>query len=153
VAGRLTRMLLPPLVLVVLLLWGAKPTRIAEAQTGGPITVREAVTGKAVSPGDAANNALRVNVVTGGTLPAAGTIYAGTLAATTTAAAIAGSQTITKVLVQSDPDNTEQVLCGNAATQVIQLGPGDGVSVEINNLNLVYCKTVAGTGTVAYFAR
>lgn len=82
----------------------------------------------------------------------ANSVTAGTLSATTTPAAI-GSGAIQKVLIQSDPDNTVDILCGNASTQPIQLSPGDGFSMDVTNLNLVSCKTVSGTGTVGYVAR
>lgn len=82
-----------------------------------------------------------------------GTINAGTLAATTTAAAVAANVPAVQVLVQNDPDNTVDILCGNATTQPIQMKPGDGLTMNVTNVNLIFCKTVSSTGTVAYVAR
>jgi hypothetical protein len=81
------------------------------------------------------------------------TIYDGSLTATTTASAIAGSQAITKVLIRSDPSNAVNVLCGNATTQNTILEPGDGLSLEITNLNLLFCKSASATASVSYIAR
>lgn len=81
-----------------------------------------------------------------------GALSAGTLAATTAAAAL-GTGAIVQVLVQNDPDNTVDVLCGSSAAQPIQLKPGDGLTLNVTNLNVVQCKTVSSTATVNYVAR
>lgn len=80
-------------------------------------------------------------------------IVAGTLSATTSAAALASSTAISKVAIQNRYDNTVDILCGNASAQPILLRPGEGMSLDINNLNLAFCKTASGTATVAYVAR
>lgn len=79
-------------------------------------------------------------------------VLSGSLAATTTAAAI-GAGAISKVVVQNDPDNAVDILCGNNLTQDVQLRPGDALSMEITNLNLLFCKSASGTADVRYIAR
>lgn len=82
-----------------------------------------------------------------------GTLSAGTLAATTTAAALAASTAIVEVLVQNDPASAVNVLCGSAGSQTIVLKPGDGLSLHVNNLNVVFCKSASATATVNYLGR
>jgi len=112
-------------------------------------------------PGDAGNG-LDVDVtriqgtvtVTGDVAaPGSATIYDGTLAATTTAAALGASQAWREVLIQSDPDNTANVFVGNATSQSIKLLPGGSVTIPAANRNLVYAKAASGTQTVNYLGR
>lgn len=79
-------------------------------------------------------------------------LFNGTLAATVTAAPIAASQEVTMVLVQNDPDNAVDVLCGGSSGQTIQIKPQQGITFHVTNLSLIQCKTVSGTGDVNYVA-
>lgn len=84
---------------------------------------------------------------------ASATLYAGTLTTSTTAAALAASQAVSEVLIQNDPDNTIDVLVGNAAAQPIQLKPGQSITIPVANLATVFVKSVSGTPTVNYLGR
>lgn len=90
--------------------------------------------------------------VSGGASGSSAALVPGTLAATVTAAAI-GTGAIVQVLIQNDPDNTVDMLCGSAVSQPIQMVPGDAMSLNVTTLDVVFCKTVSGTGTVNYVAR
>lgn len=79
---------------------------------------------------------------------AGGTPTAGTLAATTAAAALGASATTTLVLIQADPGNTPDVLVGDSSAQYIRLTPGQSVVLPVTNVALVYAKTSSSTGTV-----
>ena len=81
----------------------------------------------------------------------AAVVQAGTLAATTTAAALGASTVIGSVLVQNDA--AVDVLCGNATVQPFRLVPGAVFSMDVGNLNLIFCKIVSSTGNVNYVAR
>lgn len=54
------------------------------------------------------------------------------------------------VYVQNDPDNTVDILVGNQAAQIIQLAPGDGVWLGIDDPSKVYAKSVSGTANINY---
>lgn len=82
------------------------------------------------------------------------TLYAGTVALTSgSAVAIAASQAVSEVIVQNDPDNTVDILIGNASSQPIQLKPGQSMTIPISNLSSVYAKSVSGTPTLSYLGR
>jgi len=72
-----------------------------------------------------------------------------TLSLTTTAAALADIRCV-GVLLQSDPDNTDDILIGDTGAQTIQLTPGQSFSVDIKNTNKIFAKGVTGTPTLAY---
>ena len=75
-----------------------------------------------------------------------GPIQAGTTSTSTSAAAIVSSSTPCRaVVLQSDPDNTTDILIGDAASQVIQLTPGQSISLRVDNLNKVWADAVSGT--------
>lgn len=80
-------------------------------------------------------------------------LYGGTLAATTTAAAVGSDQRISEILVQNDPNNGVDILVGGSATQPIRLQPGQTLVLPVGNVNVVYAKTVSGTGTVNWLGR
>lgn len=84
---------------------------------------------------------------------ASDTLYAGALATSTSAAALAASQAVHEVIVQNDPDNTVDILVGNASAQPIQLKPGWSVTIPVSNLATVFVKSVSGTPTANYLGR
>lgn len=88
-----------------------------------------------------------------GTGDSSGTLYAGTLSTTTSAAALASTQAVREVLVQNDPDNSADVLVGNSSAQTIQLKPGQSMVIPVADLATVYVKSVSGTPTVNYLGR
>lgn len=80
--------------------------------------------------------------------------YAATITATTTAAAVGSSlQTLVEVLIQADPNNSNDVLLGNATTQCWRLEAGDTISWPIRNPALIYAKTESGTAVVNLVGR
>lgn len=81
------------------------------------------------------------------------TLYAGTLTTSTSAAALASSQSVREVLVQNDPDNSANVLIGNSSAQTIKLRPGQSVVIPVANLATVYAKSVSGTPVINYLGR
>lgn len=86
------------------------------------------------------------DLIDGGTTP-----VDGTLAATTTAAAL-GSRACRSVLVQNDPDNTVDILVGDATNQRFQVVPGSAVVIPCSNVSQVYAKTASATGNVNWIA-
>lgn len=88
---------------------------------------------------------------------ASSTVYDGTQNASGSAVALNSgtSQACSSVLVQNDPSNTtgNDVYVGNATSQSVRLQPGDTVTYTVNNVNLIYIKTVAGTPRVNWNAR
>lgn len=81
------------------------------------------------------------------------TLYDGTKALTTVAAAIAASQAIREAWVQADPANTVDVLVGSATSQSTRLRPGQPVVIPINDLAKIFAKSVTGTATINYLGR
>ena len=71
----------------------------------------------------------------------------------TTAAAIAGSQEVSELLIQADNSNTVSVFIGSDTAQFIELQAGASITIPANNLNLVYAKTATGTATINYLGR
>lgn len=84
-----------------------------------------------------------------------GRLVAGeTTGITTAAVAISTtSHAIREALIQSDPDNTTNVLVGNSIAQEVVLTPGQSITVPIISLELIYVKMASGTGTVNWLAR
>lgn len=80
-------------------------------------------------------------------------IVTGTQASTTTAAALTTTQASSEVLVQNDPDNTVDILIGDATSQVIQLAPGQSITIPINDPSEIQVKTVSGTATTNFILR
>jgi len=82
------------------------------------------------------------------------TLYDGTQTATTTAAALNSgtSRSCSSVLVQNDPDSTQDVFVGNDSSQSVQLVPGQAEVIPVDNVNKVFVKTASGTATVNWHA-
>ena len=81
------------------------------------------------------------------------TLYDGTKALTTAAAAIATSQAIREALVQADPANTVDILVGSSTSQSTRLKPGQPVVIPINDLAKIFAKAVTGTASLNYLGR
>lgn len=71
----------------------------------------------------------------------------------TTAAQVTTTDVIaTSVLIQADPDNTDDIFLGNATSQSVQLQPGQSIAVQINNVNKLYAKSASGTQRANHWA-
>lgn len=80
--------------------------------------------------------------------------YAATITATTVAAPIGSALlTLIEIIIQADPDNSVDVLIGNATTQCWKLQPGDTVTWPIKNPALIYAKTASSTAVVNLIGR
>lgn len=76
---------------------------------------------------------------------------AGTLAATTSAAAL-GSQKCIAVLVQADPANTQNILVGDSTNQYFVLQAGKAITIPCANVSEVYAKSASGTQNVNWIS-
>ena len=54
------------------------------------------------------------------------------------------------VLLQSDPDNTVDILIGDTGAQTLQLTPGQSFWLPIRNPITIFAKSVSGTPVLAY---
>ena len=72
-----------------------------------------------------------------------------TLGLTTSAAALADIKCVA-VILQSEPDNTDDILIGDTGAQTIQLTPGQSWAFDIRNTIKVFAKSVTGTPTLNY---
>ena len=79
-------------------------------------------------------------------------LVTGSVTADTNATALP-SQACSQVLIQNDPDNTVNLLLGNATLQPIDLVPGATVTLNVQNLNVIYYKAASATATLNYLAR
>ena len=79
-------------------------------------------------------------------------IYAGTIAMTTAVAQFT-ARACNEVYIQNDPDNTVDILIGSSSTRSIELEPGDSMNIPVSNLNLLWGRTVSGSGTLNWLAR
>jgi len=80
-------------------------------------------------------------------------LLAGTNATSTTGEVLAAAHPVWEVAVQNDPDSTTDILVGNRSAQVIQLAPGQSVTIPTDNLNRIWIVAVSGTPTANYIAR
>jgi hypothetical protein len=74
----------------------------------------------------------------------------GTLTASSTPAAIAGSTACSAVIVQNDPGSAVNVGVGDSTNQYFQLRPAQAITIPCSNLNKVYVATASGTATVNF---
>ncbi len=81
---------------------------------------------------------------------AADLVASATITATTTPAPLA-SQPCSSLLLQVDPDATEDVFFGSSAAQYMQLVPGSSILLRVSNADLIYVKTAANTAVVNTF--
>jgi len=80
------------------------------------------------------------------------TLLCGTKSTTAaTALALAASTAIKKVTVQSAITNTEEMYIGNASAQLIVLGIGQSIDIEIDDLAKIYIKRTAATNVTANY--
>lgn len=77
----------------------------------------------------------------------------GTLAATVAAAPLAADHPCSEVIVQNAKSSTVPILIGGADLQLIEIAPGEWMTIPAQNVNLVYAKTGSGTATVNWLAR
>lgn len=82
-------------------------------------------------------------------------ITAGTNTLSTSAEVIATTPTgiIIEVLIQNDPDNTVDILVGDADSQTIQLEPGQSIAMHVDAIEDVYVVAASGTPTANYIVR
>ena len=80
-------------------------------------------------------------------------LYDGTKSIGSTAEELGSDQDVLELMIQADPDNTEDIFVGNATSQSVKLKPGQSYEMSMANLNLVYVKADSGTQTVNYHAR
>ncbi len=64
--------------------------------------------------------------------------------------ALAGSPTVTSVVVQSKPTNSKSLFIGTNATQKVELLPGASLAFNVTNLNLVFVKVQVNGEAVNY---
>lgn len=62
-------------------------------------------------------------------------------------------QDLTELVIQADPDNTVNIVLGDATTQGWKLIPGEWFNIPIRNPALIYGKTTAGSATYSLFGR
>lgn len=67
-----------------------------------------------------------------------------TYAVAQAAAAIAASTPCSMVLLQSDQNNTVDILTGGNGAQAIRLTPGQSMTIPVNNVNLIFAKLATG---------
>ena len=67
----------------------------------------------------------------------------------TTKAALADIKCV-GVILQSDPDNTDDILIGDTGAQTLQLQPGQSFAFDIRNTVTIFAKSVSGTPVLAY---
>lgn len=80
--------------------------------------------------------------------------YAKRTALTTAAVAIGDSTaTLTELMIQADPDNTTNVLLGDATAQVWVLQPGQEIVWPVRNPALIFGKMASSTGNVNLIGR
>ena len=87
------------------------------------------------------------------TTAASAVITVGTNGLTTTAEALRATLVAWECLVQNDPDNAVDMLVGNSTDQVIQLSPGQSMTIPIQDAATIYVKSVSGTPTANYLCR
>ncbi len=80
----------------------------------------------------------RPDVLTGETLTLSGT------------KAALGDIKCVAVILQSDPDNTDDMLIGDTGAQTIQLTPGQSFAFDIRNTVKIFAKSVSGTPVLNY---
>lgn len=77
---------------------------------------------------------------------------AGSNSLTTTAESLATGAAL-MVVIQADPDNTVDVMLGDATSQPVQLTPGQSATIIGTALSDIYVKAASGTATVNYWAK
>lgn len=87
------------------------------------------------------------------TTSASAMLTVGTNGLTTTAEVLRAALTAWECLVQNDPDNTTDILIGNSTDQVIQLSPGQSITIPVQDATTIQLKSVSGTPTANYLCR
>lgn len=72
-----------------------------------------------------------------------------------TSAAALGSptQNLTELVIQADPDNTANLVIGDASTQGWKILPGGEFNCPIKNPGLIFGKAASGTVNYSMFGR
>lgn len=76
-------------------------------------------------------------------------VLSSTIALTGSSAALADIDCIA-VLVQSDPNNTEDIFLGDSANQHIQLTPGTSLSLDISNTSMLFARAASSSADLNY---
>lgn len=64
----------------------------------------------------------------------------------------ADASVVEEVVVQADPDNTENLFIGTATTRPIQLNPGADITLPVRDLTRLYVSSAAGTANANFLA-
>ncbi len=67
------------------------------------------------------------------------------------AAAITAKDHCLSILIQADPDNTDDVFIGSSAAQVIQLLAGGSMTSGVTDPSKIFAKSASGTQTLNLF--
>lgn len=62
------------------------------------------------------------------------------------------TQVIREVVVQADPDNTENLFIGNSTTRSIQLNPGAAITLPVRDLSKLYVSSAGGAAVANFLA-
>lgn len=80
-------------------------------------------------------------------------VTAGTLTATTTAAALAANAvTCFSIVIQNDPNSAGDLFIGGVAAQPYHMLPGQSLGIDINDVTKIYCITTSTTALVNWMA-
>lgn len=80
-------------------------------------------------------------------------VVAGQLTANTTAQRLASDGKCREVLIQSPVTNSEKIYLGDSTNQIIELLPGDALSIPVDNIKHLFVKTTTSTATVNWLSR
>ena len=80
-------------------------------------------------------------------------LVAGTNALTTSSEVLGTTDVTWECMIQNDPDNTDDMLIGDATTQSIQLAPGESITIPIDDRNTINLVAVSGTPTANFLCR
>lgn len=64
------------------------------------------------------------------------------------AAAITAKERCLSILIQADPDNTDDIFVGDSAAQPIQLLAGGSMTLGITDPRKIFAKSASGTQTL-----
>lgn len=83
---------------------------------------------------------------------APGALIDGTLTCTAVAVPLTSNADVNSVLVQADPDNSQNVFVGNSASQSVQLAPGGTETIPVNQPSKIYVRAASDTQRVNFHA-
>lgn len=76
----------------------------------------------------------------------------GSVTASTTPTALP-SQACSFVELQNDPDSTVYIAVGSSSAQYRKLAPGESITFNVTNQNVISYKTASSTATLNYISR